>query len=81
MGFPDSAEVKNLPANAGDTRDVGSIPGLERYPGKKKWPRAPVFLPGKSHGQRSLVHCSLWGCKESGTTSFLKNWYVMGPIC
>ena len=36
VGFPDSAEVKNLPANSGDTRDVGSIPGLERYPGKKK---------------------------------------------
>ena len=64
MGFPDSAEVKNLPANAGDTRDVGSIPGLERYPGKKKWPRAPVFLPGKSHGQRSLEGYSPWGQRE-----------------
>ena len=26
-------EVKNLPANAGDLRDVGSTPGLGRYPG------------------------------------------------
>ena len=26
--------VKNLPANAGDVRDMGSIPGLERYLGK-----------------------------------------------
>ena len=25
--------VKNLPPNAGDIRDMGSIPGLERYPG------------------------------------------------
>ena len=24
-----------------------------------------VFLPGKSHGQRGLVGCHLWGCKES----------------
>ena len=32
-GFPDDAVVKNLPANAGDTRDVGSIPGLGRSPG------------------------------------------------
>ena len=24
----------------------------------------PVFLPGKSHGQRSLVGCSPWGCRE-----------------
>ena len=67
MGFPDSAEVKNLPANAGDTRDVGSIPGLERYPGEKKWPRAPVFLPGKSHGQRSLEGYSPWGLKRLST--------------
>ena len=32
-GFPDGTLVKNLPANAGDTRDVDSIPGLERSPG------------------------------------------------
>ena len=30
---PGSAVVKNLPANAGDARDVGSIPGLARSPG------------------------------------------------
>ena len=29
MGFPSGTLVKNLPANAGDTGDVGSIPGLE----------------------------------------------------
>ena len=28
----------------------------------------PVFLPGKSHGQRSLVGYSPWGCKELDTT-------------
>ena len=32
LGFPDGAVVKNLPANAGNTRDVGSIPGLGRSP-------------------------------------------------
>ena len=31
-GFPGGSMVKNLPANAGDTRDVGSIPGLRRFP-------------------------------------------------
>ena len=29
---------------------------------------APVLLPGKSHGRRSLVGCSPWGQKESDTT-------------
>ena len=33
MGFPGGAGVKNLPANAGDTRDAGSIPGLGKFPG------------------------------------------------
>ena len=32
MGFPSRAVVKNLPANAGDSRDADSIPGLERSP-------------------------------------------------
>ena len=31
-GFPGGAVVKNLPANAGDTRDMGLIPGLGRSP-------------------------------------------------
>ena len=32
---------------------------------RKKWQLTPVFLFGKSHGQRSLVGCSVWGCRES----------------
>ena len=34
MGFPGGIVVKNLSANAGDARDVGSIPGLGRSPGE-----------------------------------------------
>ena len=33
-GFPGGSVVKNLPANAGDTGDLGLIPGLGRSPGK-----------------------------------------------
>ena len=33
MSLPDVSVVKNLPANAGDTADMGSIPGLGRSPG------------------------------------------------
>ena len=46
--------VKNLPANAGDIRDAGSTPGSGRSL-KKEWQPTPVFLPGESHGQRSLT--------------------------
>ena len=46
--------VKNLPANAGDVRDAGLIPRLGRFPGERAWQPTPIFLPGESHGQRSL---------------------------
>ena len=35
---------------------------------RRKWQSAPVFLPGESHGQGSLVGCPPWGCKEPDTT-------------
>ena len=37
-------------------------------PWKRKWQSTPVLLPGKSHGQRSLVGYTPWGRKESDTT-------------
>ena len=40
---------------------------------RRQWHPTPVLLPGKSHGQRSLVGCSPWGCKESDTTEQLVN--------
>ena len=55
--------VKNLPAIAGDAGDTGSVPGWED-PLRGKWQHTPVSLPGKFHGQRSLVGFSLWDCKE-----------------
>ena len=60
--------VKNLPANAGDVREVGSIPESGRSPGGG-WHPTPVFLPGESHGQRSLVGHSSQGRKESDTSA------------
>ena len=43
--------IENPPANAGDTRDTGSIRGLE--PWKRKRQLTPVFLPGEFRGQRN----------------------------
>ena len=37
---------------------------------RKKWQPTPVFLPGKSHGQRSLGGYSSWGRKESDMTAY-----------
>ena len=60
--------VKNLPTNAGDVRVMGPIPGLGRSPGGGHGNPLPVFLPGESHGHRSLVGHSPQGCKESDMT-------------
>ena len=38
---------------------------------RRQWHPTPVLLPGKSHGWRSLVGCSPWGCEESDMTERL----------
>ena len=38
---------------------------------RRQWHPTPVLLPGKSHGQRSLVGCSPWGCCQLATTERL----------
>ena len=39
-------------------------PWIRNIPWRRKWHPTPVLLPGESHGQRSLVGCSPWGCKR-----------------
>ena len=56
LGASQVAQVgKSLLASEGDIRDSGSIPGTGRFPRKSAWQPTPVFLPGKSHGLRSLA--------------------------
>ena len=66
--FPGGSGSKASVYNEGD---LSSIPGSGRFPWRRKWQSTPVLLPGKSHGQRSLVGYSLWGHKESDTTERL----------
>ena len=66
--FPDSPVVKNPPANAGEARDMDLIPESGRFLWKRKWQPHPVFLPGKSHGQRSLAGYRLCVPKVSDKT-------------
>ena len=70
QGFRGGSEVKPSAWNAGD---LGSIPGSGRSPGEGNGKPTPVFLPGESHGGRSLVGYSPWGRKESDTTWVLNN--------
>ena len=57
--FPDGSAVKDLPA----VQETWVRSWVGEIPWKRKWQPTPVFLPRKSHGQRSLVGYSLWGWK------------------
>ena len=63
--------VKNVPANAGDTSNVGSIPESGRCPGAGNGNPLQCSCLENPHGQRSLVGCSPWGHKELDMTERL----------
>ena len=56
--------VKNWPAN----KRYGFDPWVRKIPWRRIWKLTPLFLPGESHGQKSLVSYSPLGCKELCTT-------------
>jgi len=83
--FPGGSVVKNPPANAEDARharDVVLIPESGKIPWRRKWQLTPVYLPGKSHGQRILMGYSPWGFKrvwhdlatKQQTTAYFNIW-------
>ena len=74
--FPGGSVVKNLPANAGDA-------GLIRV-GKILWRRKRqptlLFLPEKSHGQRSLAGYNPWGRQRVGHDLATKCSHLENPM-
>ena len=63
--------VKNPSANAGDVRDVGSIPGSGRSPGGGNGNPLQYSCLEKFHGQRRLAGYRPWGHKESDMTEVI----------
>ena len=51
-----------------------------KIPWRRKWQPSPVFLPGKSHGQRSLADYGPWGRKEVGHDLATKQQVVTLPF-
>ena len=75
-GFPAGSMVKNPPAKTGDTGDSSFDPWVGKIPWRREWQPTPVFLPGESHGQRSLVGYSPWGPKETEQLNH-QQWLLM----
>ena len=59
--------VKNLPAEAGGTRDVGLI-RVRKILWRRKWQPTPAFLPEESHEQKGLMGYTPWGHKALNMT-------------
>ena len=60
--------VKNPSPNARDVKRLGFDPWVGKTFWSRAWQPIPAFLPGKSHGQRSLAGYSPQGRKESVKT-------------
>ena len=72
-GFPGYASGKEPACQCRRRKRRGFDPWVGKMPWRRKWQPTPVLLPGESHGQRSLVGYSSWGCKELDTTERLSS--------
>ena len=63
LGFPGGATGKEDTCQCRRQKRPRFYPWVGKIPWRRKWQSTPVFLPGESHGQRSLVSYSPWGCK------------------
>ena len=63
-GFPGGASGKETDCQCRRGKRHGFSPWVGKIPRRRAWQSTPVFLPGESRGQRSLVGYSPWGCKE-----------------
>ena len=73
MGFAGGASGKGPTCQRSRGKRHGSRPHVGKIPRGRSSQPAPAFLPGKSHGQRSLVDYSPWGRKELNRTEATKH--------
>ena len=59
-----STQCEELPWWFLQCRRLAFNPRVNKIPWRRQWQHTPVLLPGKSHGRRSLVGYSPWGCKR-----------------
>ena len=70
LGIPRWCSGKDPACQCRRRKRHGLDPWVGKVRWRRKWQPAPVFLPGKLRGQRSLVSYSLRGHKESDTTEY-----------
>ena len=83
LGFPDGTSGKESPSQYRRCKRWGLNPWARTIPWRRKWQPTPVFLPGESHGQRSLEGYSPVGRKESDMTEHIHtndHLHLLGPV-
>ena len=76
MGFPGGTSGKESAFKCRRHKTHGFDPWVGKIPWRRKWQPTPVFLPGKSHGQRSLVGYSPCGHRVGHDRTLNATWYV-----
>ena len=71
MGFPGGTSGKETTSQCRKQKRPGFDPWVRKIPWRRALQPTPVFLPGESRGQRSLVGYSPLGCKESDITEVI----------
>ena len=80
--LPGGASGKEPTCQCRRCKRCGFDPWVRKIPWRRKWQPTLLFLPRESHGQRSLVDCSPWVCKELDTTEATKQYMVQSiNIC
>ena len=80
-GFPGGTNGKEPACQCRRLKRCRFHPWIRKIPWRRAWQPTPVFLPGKSYGQRSLVDYSPWSCIKSDFTTyweakFLRSWVL-----
>ena len=76
MLFPRCCHGKESTCQPRRYKRRGFDPWVGKIAWRRKWQPTPVFLPGKSHGQRILEGYSPWGCKELGMTQHTHTHFI-----
>ena len=71
LGFPGGANGEEPACQCRRHKTCGFDPWVGKIPWRRTLQSTPVFLPGESHGQRSLVGYSPYDCKEADTTEMI----------
>ena len=77
FGLPSWLSGKESACQCRKCKRLEFDPWVRKIPQRRKWQPTPIFLPGESHGQRSLAGYSQWDRKVSDMNEWLSMYAVL----